>query len=57
VFLVDHFVNASPSTYLLFVATDGTLALLTLSLLRLTPSSPTPRGNDSGLRSEPDSLR
>jgi hypothetical protein len=33
VFLVDHFVNASPSAYLLFVVTDGALALLTLVLL------------------------
>ena len=33
-FLVDHFVNGSPSSFLLFVATDGTLALLTLWLLR-----------------------
>jgi len=33
VFLVDHFANASPSTYLVFVASDGTLALLTLALL------------------------
>ncbi len=33
VFLVDHFANASPASYLLFAATDGTLALLTLALL------------------------
>jgi len=33
-FLLDHFVNGSPSSFLLFVATDGTLALLTLWLLR-----------------------
>jgi len=33
VFLVDHFVNASPFAYLLFVVTDGALALLTLVLL------------------------
>jgi hypothetical protein len=33
VFLVDHFVNASPAAYLLFVVTDGALALLTLVLL------------------------
>ena len=33
VFLVDHFANGSPSTFLLFAATDGTLALLTLALL------------------------
>ena len=33
-FLLDHFMNGSPSSFLLFVATDGTLALLTLWLLR-----------------------
>jgi hypothetical protein len=33
VFLVDHFANGSPATYLVFVVTDGTLALLTLALL------------------------
>ena len=40
VFLVDHFVNASPSAYLLFVVTDGTLALLTLALLVRQPQRP-----------------
>jgi hypothetical protein len=34
VFLVDHFLNASPPAFLLFAATDGTLALVTLALLR-----------------------
>ena len=48
VFLVDHFANGSPSSYLLFAACDGTLALLTLGLLV---------GTGHGLRSEPDSLR
>jgi hypothetical protein len=33
VFLVDHYVNGSPASYLLFAASDGTLALLTLALL------------------------
>jgi hypothetical protein len=33
-FLVDHFANGSPKAYLLFAACDGTLALLTLVLLR-----------------------
>jgi hypothetical protein len=33
VFLVDHFANGSPSSYLLFAACDGTLAMLTLALL------------------------
>jgi hypothetical protein len=32
-FLLDHFVNRSPRSFLLFVATDGTLALLTLWML------------------------
>jgi hypothetical protein len=43
VFLVDHFANGSPSSYLLFVVTDGTLALLTLALLvrGAAPSSST----------------
>ena len=34
VFVVDHFLNGSPPSFLLFAATDGTLALLTLALLR-----------------------
>jgi uncharacterized membrane protein len=34
VFLADHLVNASPRSFLLFAATDGTLALVTLALLR-----------------------
>jgi len=33
VFLVDHFTQGSPATFLLFVATDGLLALLTLFVL------------------------
>src|SRR5262245_18965582 len=33
VFLVDHYANGSPASYLLFAASDGTLALLTLLLL------------------------
>ncbi len=56
-FVVDHFANASPATFLLFAACDGTLALLTLGLLRLAPLSPTARATTAGLRSEPDSLR
>jgi hypothetical protein len=32
-FVADHFAHGSPSTFLLFAATDGTLALLTLALL------------------------
>jgi hypothetical protein len=32
-FLVDHFARGSPAAFLLFAATDGTLALLTAFLL------------------------
>ena len=41
VFVLDHFLNGSPPAFLLFAATDGTLALLTLALL-LRPSTPSP---------------
>ena len=41
-FFVDHFLNASPSSYLLFAACDGTLAVLTLVLLSIR--SPRPAG-------------
>jgi hypothetical protein len=34
VFVADHVLNGSPPSFLLFAATDGTLALLTLALLR-----------------------
>lgn len=35
VFIADHLLNGSPSSFLLFAATDGTLALVTLlALLR-----------------------
>ena len=37
-FLLDHFTQGSPPAFLLFAATDGTLALLTLALL-LRPRS------------------
>lgn len=33
VFVLDHFLNGSPPAFLLFAATDGSLALLTLVLL------------------------
>ena len=33
VFVVDHLANGSPAAFLLFAATDGTLALATLALL------------------------
>jgi hypothetical protein len=38
VFVLDHFLNGSPPAFLLFAATDGTVALLTLVLLLNTPS-------------------
>jgi hypothetical protein len=34
VFVLDHFLNGSPPAFLLFAATDGALAALTLALLR-----------------------
>lgn len=34
VFLVDHFTQGSPRSFLVFVATDGLLALLTLFVLQ-----------------------
>ena len=34
VFVVDHLLNGSPPAFLLFAATDGTLCLVTLALLR-----------------------
>jgi hypothetical protein len=51
VFVLDHFANGSPPAFLLFAATDGTLALLTLALLLRTRraqgapglSTPSPR--------------
>jgi len=39
-FVLDHFTQGSPRAFLLFAATDGTLALLTLALLLRTASSP-----------------
>jgi hypothetical protein len=37
VFLLDHFLNGSPPTFLVFAATDGMLAVLTLALLLRRP--------------------
>jgi hypothetical protein len=37
VFVVDHFANGSPAAFLLFAASDGFLALVTLALLRREP--------------------
>lgn len=52
VFLVDHFWNGSPASYLVFAATDGALAVLTLVLLRRSapPSTPSPRSGAAALR-------
>lgn len=36
-FVADHFAHGSPAAFLLFAATDGTLALLTLALLLRSP--------------------
>jgi hypothetical protein len=39
-FVIDYFANASPASFLLFAASDGTLAVLTLwGLLRLSGGS------------------
>ena len=35
-FVIDHFQHGSPSTFLLFAVTDGSLAILTAILLRRT---------------------
>jgi hypothetical protein len=37
-FLVDHFARGSPAAFLLFAATDGSLALLTAFLLLSRPA-------------------
>ena len=37
-FILDHVVNGSPRTFLLFAATDGSLALVTLALLLRRPA-------------------
>jgi hypothetical protein len=42
VFLLDHFANGSPTTFLVFAATDGVLAMLTLALLVGPPRSRLP---------------
>ena len=36
-FVLDHFTQGSPAAFLLFAATDGGLALVTLALLRTRP--------------------
>ena len=38
-FVVDHVTQGSPTAFLLFAATDGTLALLTLVLLLRRPAT------------------
>jgi hypothetical protein len=44
VFVLDHFANGSPTAFLLFAATDGSLALLTLALLVRTRRAQGPAG-------------
>jgi hypothetical protein len=41
-FVVDHFARGSPDSFLLFAATDGTLALATLALLLRAPTRARP---------------
>lgn len=41
-FVVDHLREGSPSTFLLFAVSDGSLALLTLVLLLRGPAVPAP---------------
>lgn len=44
-FLADYFVRHSPASFLLFAASDGALAVLTLAALTLTRRQlPTPQG-------------
>ena len=44
-FLIDYVVRHSPASFLLFAASDGTLALLTLAALAGTRNTPgSPRG-------------
>jgi len=37
-FVADHFLRGSPTSFLLFALTDGTLALVTLAALRRRPT-------------------
>lgn len=48
-FIADYLLNASPRAFLLFAATDGTLAALTLwGLLSLSRETPRPSARSSG---------
>jgi hypothetical protein len=49
-FVLDYVLRASPPTFLLFAATDGTLALLTLVLLMRTAGDGVPAGRASDSR-------
>ncbi len=40
VFLIDHYTNGSPASFLLFAASDGTLAAATLAALVASRSRP-----------------
>jgi hypothetical protein len=44
VFLLDYLYRGSPASFLLFAASDATLAIATLVALLLTPHAPTPDG-------------
>ena len=46
-FVVDHLVRRSPASFLLFAATDGALALVTLWALMRTPPASRTRGPSS----------
>ena len=41
-FLLDYFLRGSPSSFLLFAASDGTLALITLYALKSSIDSVSP---------------
>lgn len=48
VFVLDHFLNGSPPAFLLFAATDGSLAVVTFALLVSTPTRPGGGGTRRG---------
>ena len=48
VFVLDHFLIGSPPAFLLFAATDGSLAVVTFALLVSTPTRPAGGGTRRG---------
>jgi hypothetical protein len=50
-FVLDYLVRESPAGYLLFAASDGTLALITLVILVSNPAAASATGNTSVSRS------